>query len=180
MFSAPRDIYGPNAFRLFVDELGGIKRVCQFLKVNERTVKRWLSVDRVPRAAVLALYWETKYGRSQIFSEQVEEIRLLYRRVCLLQEQYTRAKDIITGLRKLHTGTANEPFFEELEECQTIPAEAFAAVKSAMTPVDFHALAARPDAEQPPTSRALAPQVSNRAKSALTAFDDCRQAAARK
>jgi hypothetical protein len=114
-FHAPRNIYGPNVFHAFVHELGGPKSVSRFLGVTERTVWRWLSEGNVPRAAVLALYWETQYGRSQIFTDQVNEIRELYRRVCLLQEQYTRAKDIVAGLRKLQTGGANEPIFEELE-----------------------------------------------------------------
>lgn len=124
-FHAPRDIYGPNAFREFVHQLGGTKSVAKYLEVGERTVRRWLSEGDVPRAAVLALYWETQYGRAQIFTEQVNEIRALYARVRLLQDQYTRAKDIVTGLRKLHTGGANEPLFEEMAAEIDLPREAY-------------------------------------------------------
>src|SRR3990167_7375409 len=125
MFHAPKNIYGPNLFRMFVDELGGPKKVCKFLDVTERTVWRWLATENVPRAQVLALYWETKYGRSQIFTDQVNEIRLLYRKVCILQEQYVRAKEIVTGLRRLNAGTANEAIFEELATCHELPPDTY-------------------------------------------------------
>lgn len=116
MLSAPKTIFGPNVFRLFLDELGGPKHVAKFLDVSERTVWYWLQRDRPPRAAVLALYWETKYGRSLIESDQITEIRLLYRRVHILQEQYAKAREIVTGLRCLQTDTANEAFFDELQD----------------------------------------------------------------
>lgn len=115
-FHAPTSIYGPECLRMFMDELGGPKAVHKYLGVSERTVFHWLSTGRVPRAAVLALFWESQYGRSQIFTDQVNEIRLLYREVCLLREQFQRAKDIITGLRAMHAGSANEPLFEELPD----------------------------------------------------------------
>lgn len=115
-FHAPKDVYGPNLLRLFVEELGGAKTVHKHLGVSERTMYHWLSSGRVPRAAVLALFWETQYGRGHIYADQVNEIRQLYAQVCLLREQYQRAKDIITGLRALHAGSANEPLFAELAE----------------------------------------------------------------
>jgi hypothetical protein len=117
MFNAPKDIYGPNLFKIFADELGGPARVAKLLHTTEQTVKRWmLCSTKVPRAAVLALYWETQYGRSAMFADQVNEIRLLYRHIDILQRQYTRAKDIVTGLRRIQSDTANEPYFDELKD----------------------------------------------------------------
>ena len=115
-FHAPRDIYGPELLRTFIDELGGVKRVHKYLGVTERTIWHWLSTGRAPRSAVLALFWESKWGRSQIFTDQVNEIRLLYQQVHILQDQYQRAKDIVAGLRAIHAGSANEPVFEELPD----------------------------------------------------------------
>lgn len=113
MIRAPKDIFGPNAFRIFLEELGR-ERVCKMLDIHENTLRRWLrGTSPVPRMAVLALYWETSYGRSLIESDQVNGIRRLARRVDILLEQYLRAKDVVAGLRRLHTGTANEPYFEE-------------------------------------------------------------------
>ena len=115
-FHAPKDVYGPNLLSLFVKELGGIKTVHKYLGVSERTVYQWLSSGRVPRAAVLALFWETQWGRGHIYTDQVNEIRLLYAQLNLMQRQYRRATQIITGLRALHAGSANEPLFEELRD----------------------------------------------------------------
>lgn len=64
--------------------------------------------------AVLALYWETQYGKALIDSDQVNEIRLLYSRIHLLEAQFSKARDIVIGLRRMHTDTANEAYFEEL------------------------------------------------------------------
>lgn len=114
MISAPKSIAGLEVFSMFVDELGQ-ETACKMLEVHRTTMRRWLrGAVPVPRMAVLALYWETKYGRSLIETDQVNEIRILYRQVKILEEQYLRAKEIVTGLRRLHTGTANEPLFEEL------------------------------------------------------------------
>lgn len=114
MIAAPKSIAGPNLFQLFVNELGN-ERVCELLEVHEKTLRRWLrGTTPVPRMAVLALFWETRYGLSLIDTDQVNEIRLLYRRVKILEDQFARAKEIVAGLRRLHAGTANEPLFEEL------------------------------------------------------------------
>lgn len=178
MFSVSSDIYGPNVFEIFVDQLGGPKRVHKFLDVSERTVLRWLSTGRVPRAAVLALYWETKYGRSQIFTDQVNEIRLLYRRVCILQEQYGRAKDIVAGLRRLHTGTANEAIFEELEDWHELPPNTYGEPASS----SYATAQFRSDGQSQalvPKAGEDNPKVSARAKAAVAALDSLRRTASR-
>eukprot|EP01036_Dinobryon_divergens_P039947 gene39947-52734_t len=126
-FHAPCDIYGPELLRMFIDELGGPKQVHKYLDVSERTVWHWLSTGRVPRAAVLALFWESRWGRSQIFTEQVNEIQLRDRQVCSRQGQYQKAKDIVAGLRAIHAGSANEPLFEELPIITATPAPTFSA-----------------------------------------------------
>ena len=41
-FHAPNNIYGPELLRMFIDELGGIKRVHKYLGVSERTVWNWI------------------------------------------------------------------------------------------------------------------------------------------
>ena len=120
MIRAPNDIYGPNLFGIFVDELG-LKQAVNLLGVHKRTVQRWKSGElAVPRMAVLALFWETNYGRSMIDTDQVNEIRLLYRRLHILEAQYAKARNIVSGIRRLQTGTANEAFFDELQDlnCQ--------------------------------------------------------------
>lgn len=114
MIGATDDIWGVNLFNIFVDELGK-ERALQLLGVPESMLKRWrMEKSPVPRMAVLALFWETNYGRSMVNTSQVNEIRLLYRRVHHYHAQFVKAKDIVAGLRRLHSGTANEPYFEEM------------------------------------------------------------------
>lgn len=124
-FSAPKDISGGNLFALFTDECGGTAKVSAFLHVSENTVKRWVKKGTAPRAAVLALFWETNYGRSQLFTSQVNEIRMMSGQINLLEKQYIRAKDIITGLRKFQGDTANEAFFDELPHIGVYPASRY-------------------------------------------------------
>ncbi|PUA98528.1 hypothetical protein C8C99_3404 [Acidovorax sp. 107] len=168
-FHAPKDIYGPELLRMFIDELGGVQRVRKHLGVTERTVYRWLSEGRPPRAAVLALFWESQYGRSQIFTEQVNEIRLLYRQVCILQDQYQKAKDIITGLRAMHAGSANEPLFEELPDLGHQQPPTFDADAALPLPLE----ASAPIQNAPPAP------VSPRATQAMQALERTRAAARR-
>jgi len=168
-FHAPSSVSGSNLMRMLIDELGGPKRVCKYLDVTERTVWRWMAGAPVPRASVLALYWESKYGRSQIFTDQVNEIRLLYRQVCILQDQYQKAKDIITGLRAMHAGSANEPLFEELPDLGHQQPPTFDADATPLLPHD----ASAPIQNAPPAP------VSPRATQAMLALERTRAAARR-
>ena len=162
MISAPKGILRPGVLKIFVSEFGGPKQVAKFLDVSERTVWRWLATGKVPRAIILALYWETQYGKSLIDSDQVNEIRLLYRNVSILQEQYQRAKDIVTGLRRLNAGTANEAYFEELPNVVSLPPSGY----SVRDPTSLLPMALRPDG--------LA--ASRRALAGAAASDSLRQA----
>jgi hypothetical protein len=115
MISAPKNIYGIDLFLLFLHEVT-LKRAAKILDVTERTIWRWKSEEKVPKAAVLALYWESSYGRSLIATDHHNEIVLLRTRIKMLEDQFVRAKDIITGLKLLNYGTANEPYYDEKGE----------------------------------------------------------------
>ena len=116
MISAPKNIYGPDLFKLFVHELGGPKQVCKKLDVTERSVWRWLAAGTAPKMAVLALYWESQYGRSLIDTDHHNETVILRTRIKILEDQFVRAKDVITGMKLLNYGTANEPLYDEKGE----------------------------------------------------------------
>jgi hypothetical protein len=116
MISAPKNVYGPDIFKMFVHELGGPKLVCKMLDVAERTIWRWLAEGSVPKMAVRALYWETQYGRSLIDTDHHNERILMHTRIKILEQQFERAARVIAGLKLLNAGTANEPYFDELGE----------------------------------------------------------------
>lgn len=45
------------------------REIARFLDVTERTVFRWHAADKAPRAAMLALFWESSYGLSALNAE---------------------------------------------------------------------------------------------------------------
>ena len=48
------------------------------LDVHPRTVARWMRAGHAPRAAALALFWMTRWGRSQIDAHAVNDARLAH------------------------------------------------------------------------------------------------------
>lgn len=129
MISAPKNVYGPDIFKMFVHELGGPKLVSKMLDVTERTVWRWLADGSVPKMAVRALYWETQYGRSMIDTHHHYEVVLLRGQIRCLEDQFDRASRVIAGLKLMNFGTANEPYFDERGEFLAPPKERAASVE---------------------------------------------------
>lgn len=64
MFRAPRQLPPLDAL---LSDLGqpGADVIARALGVTSRTVRRWLADGQAPRPAMLALFWESTYGRSQ-------------------------------------------------------------------------------------------------------------------
>lgn len=101
-------------FDMFWDELGP-KCIQRILGVSERTVRDWkIGRRKVSNATVMALCWETSYGRALMENQMVSEIQWLYRQNQTLIDQFLKAKDIVDGICKLHAGTANEAVYEQL------------------------------------------------------------------
>jgi hypothetical protein len=46
------------------------------LDVDVRTIQRWIADDKMPRAAHLALFWLTRWGRSIVDTRAVNDARL--------------------------------------------------------------------------------------------------------
>lgn len=45
------------------------REIARYLDVTERTVFAWKAADRAPKAALLALFWESDYGLSALDAE---------------------------------------------------------------------------------------------------------------
>lgn len=159
MISAPQNIYGPNVFKIFVHELGGPRCVCKMLDVAERTVWRWLAEGSVPKMAVRALYWETRYGRSLIDADHDAEVVLLRSNIQILEQQFVRATHIIQGLKSLYYGTSNEPLFDERGEFNEPNPDA--TISDVVTDVGDHSIS----------------PISDRGKPFLSAKEQARKAA---
>lgn len=130
MISAPSHVHNVELFRCVVDDVS-LTRAAQLLDVKPNTIRQWIANDRVPKMAAMALFWESKFGRSIIDCDHHTELARAHVQVGIMEAQMRRAKDIITGLRRMQYGTANEPIFDALSDFpsdsgQAEPARAFA------------------------------------------------------
>jgi hypothetical protein len=74
-----------------------------FLGVSPRTVARWLARGHAPRPASLALFWLTRWGRSQVDCTAVNDARLWH---AVAQAQTTRAAQLAAALDALEKAPA--------------------------------------------------------------------------
>src|ERR1700739_146585 len=113
MISAPRDLGGLEDFRLMVRELTEDKAL-KVLKVHRTTLRRWLGgYARVPHCAVLALYWQTHWGRGVIDSDRQYLIHLLNLRISGLIDENNR---LVKAMAEYETmgafDSANSPVYK--------------------------------------------------------------------
>jgi hypothetical protein len=112
MISAPRDMWGVNMFQMLVDQLGPT-RAEQLLGVTPRAFRRWLSgATPVPRCAVLALYWESSWGRSVIDCDHHNEVVQLHTSVDCLRCEIRRLWERIAFLESGSHTCSNDNFYE--------------------------------------------------------------------
>ncbi len=112
MISAPKSIGGINDFKIMVDQLG-YAFVLRHLAINRTTLTRWLSgSSTVPRAAVLALYWECHWGRQLVDSDHLFEVQLLHQKIGLLMRENSRLVNALSSMEKAGNFTsANTPVY---------------------------------------------------------------------
>lgn len=68
-FSFPK-LGGSRDCKNLVDDFGGIDLVCKLFKVSPELVNRYLAGQiEPPYTFMLALYWQSRYGFDQAFSE---------------------------------------------------------------------------------------------------------------
>jgi hypothetical protein len=63
---------------VLIDDLHGSRTpeaIGQHLGVSALTVRRWIAKDGAPRAAMLALFWETRWGLSALDAQAVNLVR---------------------------------------------------------------------------------------------------------
>jgi hypothetical protein len=125
MITAQGDLGGAGHFQLMVEELGR-KFVMAHLAISRQQLAAWLIPDaKVPRASVLALYWETRWGRSLIDSDRETELQLLQGLVechkVTIQELGARVRILETELRSAAAPpflSANERWFSQTQQTQ--------------------------------------------------------------
>lgn len=110
-YLAPRSI---PAFSQIVPALGGPspREISRYLEVTERTVYRWQASDDAPRAALLALFWESSYGLSAIDCELHNAAQVHKNHAQSLVKELVNLRRRIAFLEKNgRFDCSNQPFF---------------------------------------------------------------------
>ena len=86
------------------------------LGVTTRTVYRWLAdPDHTPRAALLALFWATRWGQSQVDAEAVRSAQLHAAMASALRAEIERLRaELARVLQAADFGCANDMTLDAL------------------------------------------------------------------
>lgn len=88
------------------------RELARYLDVTERTVYRWLAADNAPTPVMMALFWLTNYGRSEIYTTAENELRQLGSLTVSLRNELQQMHVRVAWLEKNgRFDTANQPFF---------------------------------------------------------------------
>lgn len=78
MFRAPRPASLPGFCQVMADLPATHRQIARHLDVHERTLQRYVAADSAPRAVLLALFWESSWGRMTADAEAAEFGRVHY------------------------------------------------------------------------------------------------------
>ncbi len=108
LYKTPK--HAPELAVMMQDMGATVEDVCKVLNVSRASVYRWLSVGKMPRSAMLALYWLTSWGQRSIAEDVHERMKLA---TGLSQAMGREIKSLRSDLERLsrigHYGSANDP-----------------------------------------------------------------------
>ena len=148
------------ALSLILDDIGrpAPRVLAAALGVPDYQVRRWLKADQAPRAAMLALFWITKWGRSELDGRLAYEAALHVALSRSLRDELRASRAALRRVLSLaNFDSANSPLFElsapELPE------------RGANQEAEQHERYARPN--DAPDARILAPLTVDSTKSRI-------------
>lgn len=91
------------AWHTVLDDLGwpAAPGVARALGVSRRTIYRWNRRGQAPRAALLALFWMTRWGRSVIHTQAANDAALYFALARSRGEELQRLTVEVASLRAL-------------------------------------------------------------------------------
>lgn len=114
MYRAPSQAGLPPLAFLIHDIPGGPDRLARHLGISRRTMARYVAAQQAPRAVMLALFWETRWGRSAADAEATNYARVQSGLASSLAKENAALRRRIVQLDAelaLEATAANAPFF---------------------------------------------------------------------
>jgi len=85
-------------------------QLAAYLGVSKSTIYRWLNVGTAPQSAMLAIYWQTSWGLSEIDADMHNRANVYqWLAQALERELWRQREDFGTLARIGHYGSANDP-----------------------------------------------------------------------
>ena len=106
---APRSL---PIWQTILDDLGNPHpaRVARALGIGARTVYRYNRTGQAPRSICLALFWLTRWGRSQVYCQAVNDCQLAIAYATALESDLHQTRAQLTHVLALNEhGAANSP-----------------------------------------------------------------------
>lgn len=118
MFRAPSQAGLPGLSEILDDLPATRAQIARHLGVSPATLARYEQAGQAPRAVMLALFWETRWGRSVADTEAANWASLQQQRVAGLERYVGRLQGRIGTLEAMIEAqgarhAANQPFFAQ-------------------------------------------------------------------
>jgi hypothetical protein len=92
-----------------------VKKVAKFLGVTTATLKRWKAAENAPKAAMLALFYESRWGYSLMYTTAYNEAKRSREHVESLKRMNAALRVRIERLEALgNFDSANEPIWRAM------------------------------------------------------------------
>lgn len=92
------------------------------LKVSPATARKWISQDSAPLPVLLSLFWLTRWGRSIVDADAVNQASMNASLATALQTERDQARAQLAHVLGLaNTGAANDPIYCGPPQLQSLP-----------------------------------------------------------
>lgn len=109
MFRSPSQAGLPGINVMLADLPANYKQVARHLGITLQTLKKYVKADGAPRAVMLAIFWETRWGRSAADTEAANWGAMYYRQAKGLEREAETLKKRLASLeQELRAGFERE------------------------------------------------------------------------
>lgn len=116
MFRSPRYASLPHLHTMLDDIPATTEQIAKLLGLTPATIERYRREGQAPRPVMLALFWETKWGRATADCEAVNWAASSHQQAQILKRENARlVKQLLTmetEISKQKDGAANGPLFQ--------------------------------------------------------------------